>query len=490
MLALILMATTGAWAKTIYLKDVSVATTAENGDVLTGTLGANVQISIANKATVTLDGVIINGTNTDGYFWAGITCLGDATIILKEGTTNTVKGFRWEYPGIYIPEGNTLTIQGEGSLNVSSNGGAGIGAGESTPIHCGNIVINGGNITATGGDNSAGIGGGNYGQCGNIRITGGYVIATGGKSAAGIGAGCDGPCGTITIDGGTIIATAGDHPAAGDHAAAIGRGDNTGTCGTITIDGNVRQSSIESPYIILADNKDNSSALTTYLATHNGQMSEVTLMRTLYKDGSWNTLCLPFTVSTTTGPLSGDGVQAMTLNGKDSGLSGTTLTLNFDAAPATIAAGTPFIIKWNDTGVNIVNPVFESVTVSSTPINVSFTGGSFKGTYDKLEYPTENKSILFLGEANTLYWPKSGATIGACRAYFQLSPNTNVREFKLSFGEDADCTNGIVEAEANASLFTLHSSLSCWYTLDGRRLSGKPTQRGLYIDNGKKIVIK
>ena len=69
MLALILMAMTGAWAQTIDLSGVTEATTAKNGDVLTGILGANVQISIADKATVTLDGVTINGTNTDGYFW-------------------------------------------------------------------------------------------------------------------------------------------------------------------------------------------------------------------------------------------------------------------------------------------------------------------------------------------------------------------------------------------------------------------------------------
>ena len=64
---------------------------AQNGDVLTGTLGANVKISIADGATVTLDGVTINGVNDMNYEWAGITCLGDATIILSG--TNTVTGF-------------------------------------------------------------------------------------------------------------------------------------------------------------------------------------------------------------------------------------------------------------------------------------------------------------------------------------------------------------------------------------------------------------
>ena len=84
--------------------------------------------------------------------------------------------------------------------------------------------------------------------------------------------------------------------------------------------------------------------------------------------------------------------------------------------------------------------------------------------------------------------------MNACRAYFQLKqgltagdPNAAVRAFVLNFGDE---TSGIVDAEANSSLFTLHSSLNEWYTLDGRKLDGKPTQRGIYIDNGKKVVIK
>ena len=56
-----------------------------------------------------------------------------------------------------VPEGSTLTIQGEGALDASSNGaGAGIGGGNG--IACGNIVIAGGVITATGGTGAAGIG--------------------------------------------------------------------------------------------------------------------------------------------------------------------------------------------------------------------------------------------------------------------------------------------------------------------------------------------
>ena len=50
-------------------------------------------------------------------------------------------------------------------------------------------------------------------------------------------------------------------------------------------------------------------------------------------------------------------------------------------------------------------------------------------------------------------------------------------------------STSIVEAKGDSSLFTLHSSLPAWYTLDGRKLNNKPTAKGLYIVNGKKVVL-
>ncbi len=239
---------------------------AQNGDILINTLAGNYKITIADGATVTLRNATINGTNNDSYQWAGITCLGDATIIL-EGT-NIVKGFYENYPGIYVPVGKTLTIQGgiagTGSLNASSNGyAAGIGGG--FQISCGNIVITGGEIEATGGEEGgAGIGSGFYNSnCSGITISGGIVTATGGDdNAAGIGSGFMSGCGNITISGGTVNATGGEWAAGigsgyssscsditiantvtsvtatkgGDDANSIGAGEK-GTCGTVTIGG-------------------------------------------------------------------------------------------------------------------------------------------------------------------------------------------------------------------------------------------------------------
>ena len=114
--------------------------TATDGMTITGTLDVNKKISIADGATVILHNVSINGTNGEYYEWAGITCLGDATIILSG--TNTVKGFHGDYPGIRAAAGKTLIINGTGSLMASSNGwGAGIGGGSGSGLACGNIEI-------------------------------------------------------------------------------------------------------------------------------------------------------------------------------------------------------------------------------------------------------------------------------------------------------------------------------------------------------------
>ena len=259
--------------KAIDLSTVTEDITIEDGLTVTGTLKENVKITIAAGATVTLDGVDINatGTWTTGNY-AGLTCLGDATIILKDGTENTVKGFNGDYPGIHPAVDKTLTIKGTGSLTASSKYGAGIGGG--WQIACGNIEIQGGTVDATGGSNAAGIGSGNKAGCGSITISGGTVTATGGKNAAGIGSGYQGNCGAIEISGGTVTATGGAEGAGigsgrksscgnitikstvthvtatkdNDAPNSIGAGGEGGTCGTVTIGGVVGVITV-SPYI-------------------------------------------------------------------------------------------------------------------------------------------------------------------------------------------------------------------------------------------------
>ena len=175
---------------------------AQDGDILTGTLAGDYKISITHGATVTLLDATISRGASEAAKWAGINCDYDATLVLIGD--NIVKGFQRDYPGIYIAPGHTLTIEGTGTLEASSNGrGAGIGGGYG--ISFGNIDIKGRTITATGGTNAAGIGGGDSTHGGTITIESSVqrvtVPSCGGYYS--IGAGSYGDCGRVTI-GGTV----------------------------------------------------------------------------------------------------------------------------------------------------------------------------------------------------------------------------------------------------------------------------------------------
>ena len=197
----------------VNLANVTTAYTAQTNECLYGTLGSNVQISIANNATVWLGGITINSGDDWNTDWAGITCEGDATLVLADGTTNTVRGMADYYSGIFVPHNDTgkgdeytLTIRGTGTLNAfGGQNAAGIGA--NSRYDSGNIVIAGGIINATGGESAAGIGTGEHSTCGDITITSGVtsVEATMGIQAeAPIGKGKDSNgCGSISIDGTT-----------------------------------------------------------------------------------------------------------------------------------------------------------------------------------------------------------------------------------------------------------------------------------------------
>ena len=260
-------------------------------------------------------------------------------------------------------------------------------------------------------------------------------------------------------------------------------------------------------FISLADGSDNGETLYTY---NRRQAASVTLTgRTLYKDGKWNTLCLPFEVKDFTGtPLA--GATVMELGNSDActtGFDAATGTLTLDFVEANkIEAGHAYIVKWSATTPNYIeNPVFNGVTIANeSPADQAVVSSdgyvTFVGTYSPMAFTAADKSILFLGSNNKLYYPQpsTGSTlrIGAQRAYFQLNNGLtcgepanpgqgggSVRAFVLNFGDEE---TGIL----STTNFTNSTNSDAWYSLDGRKLNGKPTTKGLYINNGCKVVIK
>ena len=172
-----------------------------------------------------------------------------------------------------------------------------------------------------------------------------------------------------------------------------------------------------------------------------------------------------------------------------------------DAGTYTTATGSDLLALlgdgWTMSGnkvVPIISTYDPSIGAPSDLHPITFPGGKFVGTYSPISYNSANSSILFLGAANTLYYPRTGTNISAFHAYFQFDSGNAVKEFKLNFDEEEDSADGIIAID-NGQLTidnedsTLHSPLSGWYDFSGRRLDGKPTQRGIYINNGKKVII-
>ena len=233
-------------------------------------------------------------------------------------------------------------------------------------------------------------------------------------------------------------------------------------------------------YYVIDNNENNAEVIDNIPG---GSVSIMLLGRTLYQDDAWNTLCLPYAINNFSGtPL--EEATVKTLTSSDYNSETGALTLTFSDNLTAIEAGKPYIVKWSS-GSDIVNPLFENVTVNSTPNNVSTTCVNFIGTTSPVTLPGGVKTNLYLGSNNKLYYPSTNRTIGACRAYFQLnlSGGSSVKEFVLNFGEEDDA-DGI--GEIQNSKFKIQNENDAIYNLVGQRL--QKMQKGINIVNGKKIL--
>jgi hypothetical protein len=149
---------------------------------------------------------------------------------------------------------------------------------------------------------------------------------------------------------------------------------------------------------------------------------------------------------------------------------------------------------------DITNPVFSSVTVSSTePRAIDFEGGCFVGNYSPFSVvasgatkPDEGNinEIIFLGADSQLGYAAEPRTLRNFRAHFFVPADNNggqaVKGFKLSFGDEAV---SIQNSKFINSKTKIQNYPDAWFSLDGRKLPGKPTKKGIYINNGRKVVL-
>ena len=234
--------------------------------------------------------------------------------------------------------------------------------------------------------------------------------------------------------------------------------------------------------------------------------------RVFRKDGTWNTLCLPFAVDNFTGtPLEGATVKTLCKSTFDK--NNGTLTLCFSNDLHAIEAGKPYIVMWEkpsayipyngeneETTTDLVSPTFRGVKVTVTEAGkMGGTAADFVGQFAPRNFYGADKTVLYFGSDNQLVNPEPFTVpapndenvrlfifpyINAQRGYFQLkdtlaSDPSMIQDIVLTFDGIA---TGIDE--------TIGQSADVWYDLGGRKLNSKPKAKGIYINNGKKVVIK
>lgn len=224
------------------------------------------------------------------------------------------------------------------------------------------------------------------------------------------------------------------------------------------------------------DESDNN--IETKLASHSGETVDLMLIRT-FKGGIWNTVCLPFQSNYAVWSHLNNIIEGLTesLN-PELRLFNMVLsknTLQFRDGRENISGGTPYLLKIDR---DLVNPIFHNVVITtSTPSTVTDDNYSFVGTFGPTALKTDGTNV-FLGTDNVLYKPAAGSNmLKGIRAYFEIPSGASAR---ISM-DDSDEATGIKTLKSNVDENKV-------YNLHGQQVSR--TAKGLYIINGKKIILK
>ena len=225
-------------------KENNVTINADSGQTASVTLsGVNIDVRDKGKAAVSTTGegnvsIELNGGSTlrSGYEHAGLEKNNGGSLTIADEDKNGKLTAWGGQQGAGIgggsgKDGSNIFITGGGVNAIGGLAAAGIGGGLGG--NGSNITISGGKVGATNGLNGAGIGGGQHGSGSNITISGGEVNAIGGESGAGIGGGHTGDGSDIIISGGEVSASGGEN-GAGIGGGVYGKGEG------ITVSGNAQ----------------------------------------------------------------------------------------------------------------------------------------------------------------------------------------------------------------------------------------------------------
>ena len=425
-----------------------------------------------------------DNNGVDFYRTGDIVFKGDTHLILCDGAEMSVSR---DDDGTTFQSGGTLTIYGQsggtGTLSVTNtsnnisngiqaevgltiNGGiirASISSCKSYryAINCsfGDVVINGGTVTATASGDAYAI----FGN--NVSILGGTVVANG----------------TIYSENGSVT-------------IAEGMIDCTLSGGTkrVITEGATADATT-------------AAAVNTLLG---GQEISISYSRT-YTTGSGSgkasTLCLPFDFVAN----AADGTYAtFTKVTETAGVYEVEMTAVADGA--TLTAGTPYMFLPKASGKLTQGNSAYTVPVDGFKAASSATDGSwqFKGTFETKTWPSGQTHLY--GFAGKDYYLSSGAQIaaddigsfrrfdyGTCAAFrcYLLAPGASAARGVSKAGSLPETLKvKLVKADGTTTAIGTMDMRTGevefgedWYDLNGRRLDSQPTQHGVYIYKGKKV---
>ena len=213
--------------------------------------------------------------------------------------------------------------------------------------------------------------------------------------------------------------------------------------------------------------------------------ANVTLQRTLSKE-YWNTFCVPFALDAEqVTQYFGEGTQLRTYEGNCNN------NIVYFATVENIEAGKPYIMKPGNAVV--ANPTFEGVSMVATGLdengNPQAVGDAstvqMKGIYNQILLKTD-KTELFLGDNDLFYYPiddVDARTIGGLRAYFIVPQGTDIKKLRANLDGTPTSLGTIFDTEeSNAPVYNLQGQCV------GNSL--RALKSGIYIQNGKKVVVK
>ena len=220
----------------------------------------------------------------------------------------------------------------------------------------------------------------------------------------------------------------------------------------------------------------NTGSKVTDLATMD--VTNTVLCYMLPMSAEYGSVNLPYNVTLPAGATA----YAVTATDVKAGSGNNTATLTQIATEGeTVATNTPMLIRRSDSASTLF--ALNQSTATSTP--KAPADNLLRGTTSTAIDNREDYYVLGLNNATKAlgFWRSDNSKIGTWRAYLDLSrTGSNAKGFILAL--DTDTPTGITNAAV-----TIKKDTDTWYTLDGIRLNAAPTQKGIYIHQGKKIVI-